>query len=450
MKKITLLLILILLITVGCKEDEQPPETPPITTDYDIDYSIRFGVGAHIYPRNYNSVQDIYAATKDVDKLGYVWLRHPGAGIAWYEIQPTKDTWNFEKLDAVIKNNKHPWIYPMYGMVGNVYPFGGFSKEELESNSGVKADVINYITSHNMDLTDPQQKEDAEEFVKTVVERYKDTIEYWEIGGNEGLPAPEKYDIIYNTYIWIKEADPNAKVLITANCGDGDWTFYDNIDALDSILSKGATQSFDIANFHYYGYMGGDNGDNFEETLEERYDEYKAVLDKHNINKPIWVTETGTCSDEGSQISPGGNELLQAQHAVKRLAIYAAKGAEKVFWYSYGPHSPNDLFNGCELVDHSGPKPAYYNFKLMVDKVGHYNSVKKIRGDNVWLFEFTNDNNKVYIAWARAPETIDFRQYINKPEVLVTHIIEDSSTTHDTETLTVNSIELTESPIIIE
>jgi hypothetical protein len=411
-----------------------------------VDYSIRFGVGGNIYPSTYADVSEIYAATQEVDKLGYVWLRHPGTGISWYQIQPTKTTWDFEKLDAVIDDNKHPLIIPIYGMVGNIYPFGGFSEDYLVSLSN-REEVLNYITSNTMNLSDPQQKEDAELYVTTLVSRYKDQIDYWEIGGNEGLPSEGKVDFIYYTYPWIKEADPDSQVLITADCGDGDWAFYDNINALDEILYK-ANDSFDIANFHYYGYLDG----NFEERLEERYDEFKAVLDKHNITKPIWVTETSTSSDYDSIISPGGTEEQQARDVVKRLVIFSAKGAEKVFWYSYGDHTTSDLFYGCSLVSWSGPKPSYYTFKLLVDKIGFFENVTKLEGDNVWLFEFKNpDGSTVFVGWAKTPETINMTSYIDGEKVFVTHIIEDrASTEAETEIMQTNAIELTESPIFIE
>lgn len=451
-----ILVFLLFLLVTSCSVDEESnvnetsmPDKIDLSPE-DIDYSIRFGVGAHIYPKDYTSVQEVYAGTRNVDGLGYVFLRHPGSGIAWFEVQPTYDTWNFEKLDAVLKDNKHPWIFPIYGMVGNVYPFGGFSKTELESNDGTKEDVISYITEHTIDMSDPQIKEDAEIFVKVLVDRYKDHVKYWEIGGNEGLPAPEKYGIISNTYPWIKETDPDAQVLVTANSGDGDWVFYDNINALDNILAQGATESFDIANFHYYGYITGD----FEERLEERYGEYVAVLDKYGVDKPIWVTETGTCADADSEISPGADEFRQAQDVLKRLAIYTAKGAEKVFWYSYGGHTTNDLFYGCGLVDRFGNKrPAYYNFKLMVDKVGFYDTVEKLRGDGVWLFKYINpDNSEVYVAWAKSgTENLDLSSYVNEDKVTITYIIENSGVTeHDTSNVDTNSIELNESPVIIE
>jgi hypothetical protein len=409
---------------------------------------MRFGIDGHLYPDIRAGEEALYAATKEIDKLGMVWLRHPGSGIAWYEIQPTKDTWDFKKLDAVINNNRHPWIIPTYGMIGNVYPFNGnFSREYMESLGGKEA-IIDHIKSHSVDMLDPQQKADAEVYVKTLVNRYKDKILYWEIGGNEGLPHPGKFEIITNTYSWIKEVHPQAQVLITANCGDDDRAFYENMEALDGILAEGATDSFDIANLHYYGKLEGD----FEERLEKRFDEYKAILEKHGVDKPIWVTETSTASYEKSVISPGGTEQRQARDVVKRLVIFAGKGAEKVFWYDYGELKPGDKFYGCNLINDDGPKPAYYTFKLTVDKIGFYDAVGKLRGDNVWLYRFVNpDGSEVFVAWAKSSQTVDLSQYIDKDTVLVTHIVEDSGVTLPaTETVKTSGVELSGSPIFIE
>ena len=217
---------------------------------------------------------------------------------------------------------------------------------------------------------------------------------------------------------------------------------------MDSIFAKGATDSFDIANFHYYGYLE----DDFEEMLEQRYDEYKEKLDKYGIDKPIWVTETGTCSELDSTISPGGTELRQAQDIVKRFVIFSAKGAEKVFWYSYGSQGQGDLFKGCNLVNGQDKKPGYYNFKLMVDKFGHFETATKLRGDNVWIIKFVNpDKSSVYVAWAKTPETVDLSLYIGKSSAFVTHIIQDRGTsTHNTETIDTTSVTLTENPIFLE
>lgn len=425
------------------------PTATPTPAPAEIDYSMRFGIGGYIYPDIKRGEAAIYAATRGLDKLGMICLRHPGKGIAWYEVQPTRETWDFRKLDAVINDNDHPWIIPTYGMVGTAYPFNAdFSEEYMSSLSG-RTEILQHIIANTVDMNDPVQKRDAEAYVKKLVDRYKDQIRYWEIGGNEGLPAPERFDIITNTYPWIKETDPDSLVLITAICGDDDSTFSRNLDAFDSLLARGVGDYFDIANFHYYGRIEG----KFEERLEERFDEYKAIMDKYEVRKPIWVTETSTSSHENSVLSGPSSEQRQARDIVKRLVIFSAKGAAKVFWYDYGELSSDDKFYGCSIVDEEGePKPSYHTFKLIVEKLGHYESVDTLRRDDVRLYRFTTETGKpIFVAWAKSSQTVDLSQYIGKEMVLVTHIVEDRSTTSPaTERVRADSIELSESPVFIE
>lgn len=430
---------------------EQPaePTTTPTPAPVETDYSMRFGIGGYIYPDIRRGEAAIYAATGELDKLGMIWLRHPGKGIAWYEVQPTRETWDFEKLDAVISHNNHPWIIPIYGMVGTAYPFNADFSEEYMLSLSDRMEILQHIIANTVDMNDPVQKADAEVYVKALVGRYKDQIRYWEIGGNEGLPAPERFDIITNTYPWIKEIQPDSFVLITAICGDDDSTFRRNLDAFDSLLATGVGDYFDIANFHYYGGIEGD----FEERLEERFDEYRAIMDKYGVRKPIWVTETSTSSYENSVLSGPSSEQRQARDVVKRLVIFSAKGAEKVFWYDYGELSSDDKFYGCSIVDREGePKPSYYTFKLTVDKLGHYETIDTLRRDDVTLYRFiTETGQPIFVAWAKTSQTIDLSQYIDKEAVLVTHIVEDRDTTSpQTEIVRADRIELSESPIFIE
>ena len=447
MKRILYLLIFILLVSISCSlpssisinapvqggveptlnlnerkpKDNNKAESPSVPAD-EIDFSARFGIGGYIYPDIQAGPEPIYATTRELDKLGMVWLRHPGRGISWYEIQPARDSWDFAKLDAVTTNNAHPWLLPIYGMIGNVYPFGeNFSVGILHSLEG-KDKVMETIITNSVNMDDPQQRQDAEIYVKTLVNRYKDTVKYWEIGGNEGIGSPERFGIVKYTYQWIKEADPTAFVILTANCGDYDEKFYEGITSLNNLLSQGAGEYFDIANMHYYGQVEG----NFEEKLETRFDEFKTILNQHGIDKPIWVTETSTSSQETSFLSGQSSEQLQAQHVIKRMVVFSSKGAEKVFWYDYGEVNEDDMFYGCNLVDNEdGFKPAYYTFQLLFEKLGTYRTVNSLRDDHIHLYAFTNpDGALVYVGWSDTKQQVNLKNFINAPKVVITHIVE--------------------------
>ncbi len=307
---------------------------------------------------------------------------------------------------------------------------------------------MQYIIDHTVDMNDPEQKADAELYVKTFVNRYKDKIKYWEIG-NEGIQASAGFDIITNTYQWIKEAHPDSIVVITAVAGDNDSLFDRGLEAFDSLMREGIADYFDVGNIHYYGRIEGD----FEERLGRRFEQYKQIMTKYGVQKPIWVTETSTSSHANSVLSGPSSEQIQARHVVKRLVIFSAKGAEKVFWHDYRETFEDNAFYQCNLVDPDTyiPKPAYYTLKLLVEKLGFYKEVVTLRDDDVRLYEFiTHEDSPVFVAWSSSPQTIDLSAYCAAEKVLVTHIVEDSNSRLQVRTAQNTNIKLSESPVFIE
>ena len=414
----------------------------------DKKYDMHFGISHGFYKEIKYGKEKIYKVTQQLDEMGLVWLRHIGRGSTWREIEPERNKWNFETVDAVLHNNEHPWLVIMYGAPGIIYPFrGDLSRETVESQGG-KKEVIEYLKKHYFDASDQEQRVDAERFVKKIVGRYKDKIKHWEIG-QEGITASGKYDIIKYSYKWIKEADSTAFVLVTAVAGDDEKMFQRGLQAFNEMLAQGLGNYFDIANMHYYGKVDG----NFEEKNEHAYDRYKAAMDKYGVRKPIWVTETSTSSEDNSIVSGDGSLVRQAQDMVKRLVIYSAKGADKVFWFNYRQTSAKDKFYGCNIVSHkTGPKPAYYTFKLFVEKIGYYNTVETLKKDKVRLYKFTvpEDNKIVLVAWSQASQTIDVSQYFGSEEVLITHIVEDQNKQPKTEIVSTNKVPVSISPVFIE
>ncbi len=297
-------------------------------------------------------------------------------------------------------------------------------------------------------MNDPEQKADAELYVKTFVNRYKDKIKYWEIG-NEGIQASAAFHIITNTYQWIKEVHPDSVVVITAVAGDNDSLFDRGLEAFDSLLKKGIANYFDVGNIHYYGRIQGD----FEERLERRFEQYRQIMAKYGVQKPIWVTETSTSSHENSVLSGPSSEQIQARHVVKRLVIFSAKGAEKVFWHDYRETFEDNAFYQCNLVDPDThiPKPAYYTFKLVVDKLGFYKDVVTLRDDDVTLYKFiTQEDRPVFVAWSSSPQTIDLSAHCTAEKVLLTHIVEDSNSQSQVRAAQNTNIKISDSPVFIE
>ncbi len=414
-----------------------------------VDYAMRFGVNGGAYPEISEGQDAIDQITAQLDDLGYVWLRHPGKGTAWFEVQPDKQTWDWRKLDAVIENNRHPWLIELFGQIGTVYPFGGFDEDYMKS-LGNTDDIMNYIKQHGVDLTDPQQRADAETYVKAFVQRYRDSIQYWEIG-NEGLQSANRLELIQYSYTWTKEIHPEAVVVLTGVVGDSDESIDNELVVLDDLLANGAGDYFDVGNIHYYGEIAGD----FEARLQDAYDRYVALLAKHGLDKPVWVTETSTSSHTDSVLSGPSSEAIQARHVVVRLVLFAAKGAGKVLWHEYQQTHQDNKFYQCNLVDPGtgDKKPAYHTLKLLVAKLGHYESVETLTGgQDIRLFRFTlPDAGAVLVAWASQQSTVDLSSYTQGDNLVLTHIIEQRDQPEpETQTVPATAVVLSESPVFLE
>ena len=416
---------------------------------------IHFGIDGAMYP-NVQKVgrEKIKLATKKMSVLGNIPMRVLyNNGISWAEVEPKQDVWNFNQHDAMLDGNTHPLIFTVYGSMGTPYHFDVIKNknttfreylEKMADNKGARA-VKKYIRTLMLDFNNSKQRRDVKEYVKKFVGRYKDRVKYWEIG-NEGITSKDRFDIIKYTATWIREVYPEAQILITAVAGDDEATYQRGLNALDKLLAQGAGKYFDIANIHYYEKTDS----NLETKIENAYDRYKSILDKYGVNKPIWVTETSTSSYERSPLSGPGSEKIQARDLVKRFVIFAAKGADKIFWHKYRHTALNNKFHGCNLVNKkTGPKPAYYTFKLLVDKVGDYKTVETLKRGNVWLYKFVTDK-PVFVAWSRSNQTIDLSGYTDAQKLRVINIVESKGERPKASEQSASAIKISPSPVIIQ
>ena len=404
----------------------------------------RFGVNGGIYPALRQGDARIRQVTRELANLGPVWLRNAGRGMAWFEMQPTRDTWDFGKADAVLEDNPNDWVFMLYRW--DAYPFSdGFSAEGLAARQGKRA-TIEYIAAHQADLSDPAHRADAEVYVKAVVQRYGHRIHHWEVGA-EGITSPARLEFIRHTYGWVKEVDPQAQVLVTAVAGDDEATFQRGLEALDALLEAGAGAWFDLGNVHYYGLTGAD----LEARVERNYAAYRDLLRRHGVDKPIWVTETSTSSAADSALSGPSSERVQARDVVRRLVVFAASGAEKVLWHNYRVTHAGDRFDGCNLVAAgSGPKPAYHAFQALVARIGHYERVDTLRADDVRAYRFHNpDGSVVSVAWAREETRVDLSRDLGA-DLVATDIAAPPDTRGIGRPVAGNAIPLGPDPVFLE
>lgn len=250
---------------------------------------------------------------------------HPGPFV-WGDVEKIPGTYNFSKTDSAVlfaqRNN--------LTILATIFPFADWD-QTCKSNCKVNEKDQFYPISElpgKDDKPDYMKKEPDQiqsipakrckpcnmtaykSFLSKVVERYdgdgindmpnlKIPIKYYEIL-NE--PAMQQEDLTFfkgneDDYIKILKASNHS---IKSNCSDckvvqGGVANIDQkfLSFWDNVYSKNGHNYFDIANIHYIRWKD-------ESTLNVK--DFKKSLQKHNITKPIWVTEV-ELEDDASLVS---------------------------------------------------------------------------------------------------------------------------------------------------
>jgi hypothetical protein len=182
------------------------------------------------------------------------------------------------------------------------------------------------------------------DFVKTLVGRYKHAVHYWEVWNEPDnplfwKPAPnaQQYAALLNVaYRAVKDADPTARVLNGGVSGNA-------VPYLEQMLASGAGDSFDVLALHPYavpldpGQGAIESRPEVHKLLDVEMNKYRALLQRHNLDRPIWVTEIGWPAGDW-----GLNADQQASFLAQTYALLLSSGIpERIFWYSFKDGSAN-------------------------------------------------------------------------------------------------------------
>jgi hypothetical protein len=192
----------------------------------------------------------------------------------------------------------------------------------------------------------------------------------------------------------------------------------------------------------------------------------------HFKDKPIWVTET--CIDKKKMDPYYTTEEFNrfvAKDIPKRYSTLFKRGIKKVFWFEFAdnedtvwtvPMEPNDFEGFRGLADSTLiPKPAYYTYKLLIQKANGKSPVKRQRfpglDPDVRIYTFGKDDNLMYVVWYDSSMGDSTEAFLPLPweEVLITRVITEPGITEpDTEIRSTENGELQlildDSPIFIE
>lgn len=326
------------------------------------------------------------------------------AYVGWPDLEPRQGDWQFKRLD----------LYVMAATakgVDIIYPLGlsaPWASARPTEKSGYKPGYA----------AEPANLENWRRYVRTVAERFKGKIKYYEVW-NE--PSDKSYfsgdpdtlvRMLKIAYETIKSIDSSAQVIAPGVAGTGEHLAY-----LDDLLGRGAKNYIDILGHHFY-VPNGDPEDMGPLILEVR-----KIMRKHGIeNKSLWNTETGWWignadgTPDHPMVAKGGWKKFSAGDESNALLVRAfvlarSWGVDRFIWYAWD----SEYGYGMRDVKSGKPKPIaqYYTYavELMKDWIVRPCDTQ----DSVWICKLERLGEKPkWIAWTTR-ETMEWRlpPYLN-------------------------------------
>lgn len=266
-------------------------------------------------------------------------------------------------------------------------------------------DSVLYSVRHQKKMTlgiltqgnEPAFSQSWKTYVYETVKRYKKT-RYWELINEidiahywiPGFKTPNYQTFLKEGYLAVKKANPRAKVLFSglSSITEG---------KIDLLITNDNEPYFDIMNVHKYA-----NSQSDPESFIKYYHTLSKLMRKAEIEKPVWLTETGA----STSIRNGVSEEQQAIWLPRIYLISFACGVDKVFWYK----SRSRELDANALEDNFGlwhkdytPKPAYYSYQFLTKMCPHHSIRPQLtRYGDIFLASWRRpDRTKVWAIWCR-------------------------------------------------
>ncbi|MGB9736631.1 MAG: beta-galactosidase [bacterium] len=291
-----------------------------------------------------------------------------------------------------------------------VFDFTGYDNiVNTVSNYNININAIldygnTWADAKNSNSYPPDNPQTFADFAYNVALHFKHRVKSYEIWNEENTPLfwqpkadPEAYGALLKAaYTAIKSADPSALVVFGGvymwNWGGlttGGATFLDQVLTLYPDIGN----YMDIIAFHPYANYPPSTAPDFSSTAQQSLlqmiQDIKDVLKKHNISKPLWITEIGWPTYEPV------DESMQARWLARTYLESIDQGINRIYWYTYsdgiGCGVPVQecyfgLFNYITSASYATPpkpKQAFYALK----------TIKALLGDTYFKRDLSNAFN---------------------------------------------------------
>lgn len=248
----------------------------------------------------------------------------------WPMLEPQRGAWDFTRLD------KYVAMAALTG-VDILLPFGlspAWASARPDEPSAYKPG----------NAAEPKRLDDWRNYVRTVAERYKGRIRYYELWNEPNLrnfytgSVESMLELARETYAILKQVDSRNLLAAPAVTEGGK-----QLEWLDRYLALGGGQFMDILSHHFYVPRAA------PEQMLPMVADVRKIMARHGVAyKPLWNTESGWWMENGdgtdSRPAPFTTwkqlGLADAAAYVSRALILGwAVGMERFYWFAWDNHS---------------------------------------------------------------------------------------------------------------
>lgn len=314
-------------------------------------------------------------------------LRLWDTGTNWERLEPRRGEWKFEELDLIVAQAQLRGVKVLLTL-GQTPSWAAL---DPESDSPYAPGAS----------SPPRDISDWKNYVRTVGERYKGRIQYWEIwneidvkhfynGSFKRLAELERVAVEV-----LKDID-EANIILTPSVQSGAFK------VLERYLDSGGGRFADVVSYHFY--VPKDD----PEEIPSYVMKVRSILEKYRLgSKPIWNTEAGWLIENrnggfGPNRRPAamtwrGLKWHEAEGIVLRAyLINFSTGVQRFFWYAWDNQAMG-------LAEDKGrnPKPAAAGYATAYRWLVGKQLVGCAKVESVHYCHTRFEGKNSYIVWAR-------------------------------------------------
>lgn len=380
MNRATILTATVLGLTIGCAH--APVVEAPAPPVYAVPAAESYFAlnGTKIFHHEDVTNSTVRSRLGWMRELGVQWDR---SDIWWHVLEPEPGRWDFSRADAAfatLEANGIQW-----------YPILAYHRAGWGDFEGPRT---------------PEQLAAWSTYVEQVLTRYGNRAPVWSVWNEPNIvnfwrPEPNPADyaaLLRATHEVRQRVAPNAQLAGLAIAPLGGW----DRGFTERVLQAGAGAWFDIFDYHYYTNAAP------EDIVARELAEIRAVLDRYDATKPIWVSEAGVSARIADK--PESYDE-QASLVVRNHLVALSGGVERFFYFdlqNWWDDKPDEWDAVLGLVEAGGErKPSFFAYRTMVQQVDGRDIIGRFQpaaGIEAVLLRHRTNGLYSLAAWSTAGE----------------------------------------------